>query len=222
MSTFRPLLALLALLVAACAGTTTSAAPGAEPGESVAPAQGFPAAASDGDRGVAVFAGGCFWCVESAYDDLPGVDSAVSGYTGGKKQYPGYYEVASGKTDHAEAVRVVFDPKVVTYAQLLEVFWNNIDPFQAGGQFCDMGKQYRSELFVADEAQRKLAESTRAKVEGSFGRKVVTQVTDAATFWPAEEYHQDFHVKNPLRYGSYRLGCGRDRRLRELRESKGN
>jgi len=223
MSRYRPLLVLLALLVAACAGSTElSAAPESEPAQMLAPAEGIPAAARDGEKGVAVFAGGCFWCVESAFDDLEGVHSAVSGYTGGKEENPGYYEVAGGKTGHAEAVRVVFDPTKVSYAKLLQVFWHNVDPFQANGQFCDHGGQYRSEVFVAGAEQRSLAEKTRDEVASRFGRKVITQVTEGSVFWTAEEYHQDFHRKNPVRYLSYRSGCGRDRRLRALWGTKGH
>jgi peptide-methionine (S)-S-oxide reductase len=217
MYSYRPLLAVLALLVAACAGSPPlNAAPDSEPAAKMAPAEGNPAAATQGERGVAVFAGGCFWCVESAYDDLDGVYSAVSGYTGGKKANPGYYEVAGGKTRHAEAVRVVYDPAKLSYAKLIDVFWKNVDPFQRDGQFCDHGPQYRSEVYVADPVQRALAEKTRADVAKRFGREVVTKVSDASIFWPAEEYHQDFHRKSPVRYLSYRMGCGRDRRLAEL------
>jgi len=178
--------------------------------------QGFPPSAVEGDKGVAVFAGGCFWCVESEFDDVAGVQSAVSGYTGGSEQNPTYGKVSSKLTGHAEAVRVVYDPNVVTYAELLDLFWRNIDPFQANGQFCDLGKPYRSGVFFQDETQKALAESTRDEVAARFGKDVVTEVTQGETFWLAEEYHQDFHRKNPAHYQRYRKGCGRDRRLTEL------
>jgi peptide-methionine (S)-S-oxide reductase len=178
--------------------------------------------AMDGGHGVAVFAGGCFWCVESAFDDLTGVISAESGYIGGPEQSPTYYQVAAGKTGHAEAVRVLFDPAKVSYQQLVDVFWHNIDPFQANAQFCDEGSQYRSELFVSGEQQRAIAETSLNAVEKRFKREVVTKITEAGVFWTAEENHQDFHKKNPVHYLSYRMGCGRDRRLLEIWGKKGH
>jgi len=215
-------LALSALLLAACAGSTTSnAADASEQAQAASPAS-FPGMAMDGAQGVAVFAGGCFWCVESAFDELKGVISAESGYIGGPEQNPTYYQVAGGKTGHAEAVRVLFDPAKVSYQQLVDVFWHNIDPFQANAQFCDTGPQYRSELFFSGEKQRDIAEKSRNAVEKRFKRKVVTKLTEAGVFWTAEEYHQDFHKKNPVRYLSYRMGCGRDRRLLELWGTKGH
>ena len=178
--------------------------------------QGFPPSAVEGDHAVAVFAGGCFWCVESEFDDLAGVQSAVSGYTGGQEQNPTYGQVSGKRTGHAEAVRIVYDPNVVTYAELLDRFWRNIDPFQKNGQFCDHGQPYRSGVFFQDETQKALAESTRDEVAARFGKDVVTEVTQGETFWLAEEYHQDFYRKNPAHYQRYRKGCGRDRRLAEL------
>ena len=168
------------------------------------------------DPGEAIFAGGCFWCIEASLEKVPGVLSVVSGYTGGKKDRPSYEEVGSGSTGHAEAVRVRFDPSKLSYAQLLQAFWHNIDPLSAGGQFCDRGNQYRSGIFYLDEAQRKAAESSRALVEQQLKAKIVTELTPASAFFPAEDYHQDFYKKNPARYTSYRTGCGRDRRLQQL------
>jgi peptide-methionine (S)-S-oxide reductase len=209
-------LALGALLLAACAGSTDLNAADAKSNAQTAPTSGLPATAIEGERGVAVFAGGCFWCVESAFDELDGVFSAESGYTGAAKKNPGYNEVAAGKTGHAEAVRVVFDPAKISYEKLVEIFWHNIDPFQANAQFCDSGSQYRSELFFSGEQQRAVAEKSLQAIQKQFDRPVVTKITEAGTFWLAEEYHQDFHRKNPARYFSYRLGCGRDKRLREI------
>ncbi len=216
MTRTRLSLALGALLLAACAGSTDLNAADASSSAKDAPTAGLPAMAMDGDRGVAVFAGGCFWCVESAFDDLDGVFSAESGYTGAAQKNPGYYEVAAGKTGHAEAVRVLFDPAKISYEKLVDVFWHNIDPFQADAQFCDTGSQYRSELYFSGEQQRSIAEKSLQAVQKRFDRPVVTKITEASTFWLAEEYHQDFHRKNPARYFSYRLGCGRDKRLRAI------
>jgi len=169
-------------------------------------------------RATAIFAGGCFWCEETAFEGLPGVFSVVSGYTGGQKKNPTYEEVSAGSTGHAESVEVTYDPSKITYEKLLEVFWHNVDPTQANGQFCDHGTQYRSAIFYKDEAQRKAAEESKRRVEEipRFKGKVVTQIVAASTFYPAEEYHQDFWKKSPVRYQSYRQGCGRDARLKEL------
>jgi len=180
------------------------------------PVGGYAASATEGELAVAVFAGGCFWCVESEFDGLEGVVSAISGYTGGDEKNPSYKQVAGKKTGHVEAVRVLYKPEVVTYTTLIDLFWRNIDPFQTDGQFCDRGKPYHTAVFTADETQKRLAESTRAAVAERFGRDVVTPIRPATIFWPAEEYHQDFHLKNPRDYKSYRKGCGRDRRLEEL------
>lgn len=175
---------------------------------------------------VATFAGGCFWCMEAPFDKLDGVLSTTSGYIGGKKAEPTYQEVSAGVTGHTEAVRVIFDPKKIGYRQLLEVFWKNIDPVARDRQFCDAGTQYRSGVFWHDEEQKKLAEASKAALERGeafggakpvgFKGGVVTEITRAAEFWAAEEYHQDFYKKNPVRYSYYRAGCGRDARLKEL------
>jgi peptide-methionine (S)-S-oxide reductase len=164
----------------------------------------------------ATFAGGCFWCEESAFEGVKGVTSVISGYTGGVKNEPTYEEVSSGSTGHRESVEVTYNPRVVSYQQLLDVFWHNVDPFDNSGQFCDHGSQYRSAIFVHDAAQRQLAAASKAAVEKKFGRRVVTDVLPAARFWPAEEYHQDFYKKNPVRYRIYKFNCGREERLKEL------
>jgi peptide-methionine (S)-S-oxide reductase len=166
----------------------------------------------------ATFAGGCFWCMEPPFDATPGVISTTSGYIGGRTANPTYEQVSSGTTGHAEAVEVVFDPAKVTYEKLLEVFWVNIDPTVKDRQFCDSGSQYRTGIFYHSEAQRKAAEASRAALEKSkpFKAAIVTPIEMAGTFYRAEEYHQDYYVKNPVRYKFYRNGCGRDARLKEL------
>lgn len=173
---------------------------------------------SETETASAIFAGGCFWCVEHAFDEVEGVVSTTSGFTGGTEPDPDYDEVSSGGTGHVEAVRVVYRPDVVRYEELLDVFWHNIDPLDDGGQFCDRGAQYRSAIFVADDAQREAAEASKRALEasGRFERPIVTPIRPAQTFYPAAEYHQDYHHKNPIRYRFYRTGCGRDRRLQAL------
>ena len=167
---------------------------------------------------VAIFAGGCFWCMEPPFDKVEGVLSTTSGYVGGMLQKPSYEQVSAGRTGHTEAVKIVFDPARVTYAKLLEVFWRNHDPLTKNAQFCDHGTQYRAGIFWLDEAQQKAAEESKAALEksGRFTRPIVTEVTRATEFWPAEVYHQDYYVKNPVRYKYYRFSCGRDARLEEL------
>ncbi len=164
---------------------------------------------------VATFAGGCFWCVESAFETVPGVVRVVSGYTGGTTANPTYEDVCGGGTGHAEAVQVTYDPAQVSYEKLLDVFWRQVDPTDAGGQFVDRGSQYRSEIFYHTEEQKKAAEASRAALQksGRYGKPVVTPITRASTFYPAEEYHQDYHRKNPVRYRIYRQGSGRDQFL---------
>jgi len=174
------------------------------------------APAARAEEAVALFAGGCFWCMEPPFEALDGVASVTSGYTGGTRKDPTYEEVSSGGTGHAESVRIVYDPKVVSYEKLLEVFWRNIDPTVANRQFCDVGTQYRSAIFVRDDAQREAAERSLAAVEKKLGVPVKTQIVDAGPFYPAEDYHQDYAKKNPIRYRYYRHGCGRDARLREV------
>jgi len=164
----------------------------------------------------ATFAGGCFWCMEPPFDALDGVVSTTSGYTGGHTANPTYEQVSAGKTGHAEAVEIVYDPRKITYARLLEVFWRNIDPLTANAQFCDVGNQYRSGIFVHDATQRKLAEASKDAAAQRLQKPIVTEITAASQFWPAEEYHQDYYKKNPLRYKFYRSSCGRDRRLEAI------
>jgi len=173
-------------------------------------------AADAQERARATFAGGCFWCMEPPFDKLPGVLSTTSGYTGGSTTAPTYEQVSAGRTGHAEVVEIVYDPGKVTYAQLLEVFWRNIDPLTANAQFCDVGSQYRAAIFVHDETQRRLAEESKRAVARTLGKDVVTEIVAASRFWPAEDYHQDFYKKNPIRYSLYRAGCGRDQRLEAI------
>jgi peptide-methionine (S)-S-oxide reductase len=164
------------------------------------------------------FAGGCFWCMEAPFDHLEGVISTTSGYTGGSVVDPTYEQVSSGGTGHAEAVRVVYDPDKVEYRKLLDVFWRNVDPVDAGGQFCDRGSQYRSAIFYHDAEQRRLAEASKKELEESsrFDRPIATEIVEEKPFFAAEEYHQDYYQKNPLRYRYYRYGCGRDARLEKV------
>jgi peptide-methionine (S)-S-oxide reductase len=164
----------------------------------------------------ATFAGGCFWCMEPPFDKLDGVVSTTSGYTGGQKKNPTYKEVSAGGTGHAEAVEIVYDPKKVSYQKLLDVFWANIDPLARDRQFCDVGTQYRSAIFYHGDEQKRLAEASKAEAQKRFKQGIATEIVPAATFYPAEEYHQDYYEKNPIRYKLYRSGCGRDRRLDEL------
>jgi len=164
----------------------------------------------------ATFAGGCFWCMEGPFDKLDGVLSTTSGYTGGTKKNPTYEEVSSGATGHAEAVQIIYDPKKVTYAKLLEVFWHNIDPLTPNAQFCDHGSQYRSAIFYHDETQKRLAEESKKALSSRFRAPIVTEIVPATVFYSAEDYHQDYYKKNPLRYKVYRYSCGRDQRLEEL------
>ncbi len=170
----------------------------------------------------AIFAGGCFWCVESDFDKIDGVLSTTSGYIGGRTPNPTYTAVSAGGTGHTEAVRIEFDPARVSYAQLVEKFWPTIDPTVKDAQFCDIGSQYRTGIFVLDERQLKIAQASKAALERSkpFKAPIVTEITLATTFTPAEDYHQDYYLKNPIRYRYYRTGCGRDARLKELWGSK--
>jgi len=166
----------------------------------------------------ATFAGGCFWCMEHPYDELEGVKSTTSGYIGGHLENPTYREVSSGRTGHTEAVLVIYDPKKISYEELLKVFWPNIDPLTPNRQFCDSGSQYRSGIFYHNEEQRRLAEESKNALEksGRFSQPIVTEITAAAKFYVAEDYHQDYYEKNPIQYAIYRYSCGRDRRLKEL------
>ncbi|WP_461480791.1 peptide-methionine (S)-S-oxide reductase MsrA [Porticoccus sp.] len=166
----------------------------------------------------AIFAGGCFWCMEPPFDKLEGVITTVSGYTGGQKENPGYREVSAGGTGHLEAIEVTYDPDKVSYETLLRTFWTNIDPLNAKGQFCDRGSQYLTAIFYLDEAQKDAAQASKQALLESqlFDKTIVTRIRPASTFYPAEEYHQDYYTKNPLKYHYYRNGCGRDIRLKQL------
>jgi peptide-methionine (S)-S-oxide reductase len=164
----------------------------------------------------AVFAGGCFWCVEEAFDKVPGVVATTSGYTGGSIENPTYEQVSSGGTGHFEVVKVDYDDAKVSYEALLDVFWKNVDPFDARGQFCDKGSQYLSAVFVAGDAEKALAEASRTDVAAKFNEPIATPILPAATFYPAEGYHQNFHVTNAARYKFYKFGCGRAQRLQEI------
>lgn len=166
----------------------------------------------------ATFAGGCFWCVEADFDKVEGVISTTSGYIGGKVANPTYQQVSRGGTGHAEAVEIVYDPDRVSYEKLLEVFWHNIDPFAKDRQFCDTGDMYRTAIFVHDAAQLKLAEKSKMDLEasGRFSLPIQTEIVLATRFYPAEDYHQDFYLKNPAKYKFYRWNCGRDQRLEQI------
>lgn len=180
----------------------------------------FPAftMANEQNYDTAIFAGGCFWCIEKDFEAIDGIIEATSGYTGGHLKNPSYGSVSAGGTGHTEAIEVQYDPNKITYAQLLEVFWRNIDPVDAHGQFCDKGTQYRSGIFYKNEQQRLAAEESKAQIDKSktLPEPIVTEITKASEFYPAEDYHQDYYKKNPVRYKTYRFLCGRDKRLQEL------
>lgn len=178
----------------------------------------MPAANANASRSVATFAGGCLWCLQPSYDALPGVISTTPGYTGGTKPDPTDEEVLSGETGHAEAIEVVFDPSKITYEKLLDVYWHNIDPLTPNAQFCDHGTQYRSAIFYHDDVQKRLAEAAKAKLEASGALKgpIVTQITKAGMFYPAQEYRRESFNKDSAQFIFYRKECGRDARLRQL------
>jgi peptide-methionine (S)-S-oxide reductase len=175
-------------------------------------------AANPAGTEVAIFAGGCFWCVESDFDKVPGVISTTSGYIGGQKANPTYREVSGGSTGHAEAVKIVYDPKVVSFDRLLFVFWRTVDPVTRDAQFCDYGTQYRTAIFFMNDVQRQKALASKAELEksGKLKRPIVTEIVQAGPFFAAEDYHQDYYQKNPFQYNLYRFNCGRDARLDEL------
>ena len=186
---------------------------------SVSPANSAQAQTSKpGTTAKATFAGGCFWCMEEVYEPVPGVISAVSGYMGGRTKKPTYESISTGTTGHAEVVQVEYDPSKVSYEKLLQTFWLNIDPTQRDAQFCDSGSQYRSAIFYHDEAQKKAAEASRAHIEKTkpFKGAIVTEIASAGEFYRAEEYHQDYYKKNPVKYKFYKTGCGREARLQSL------
>ena len=166
----------------------------------------------------AFFAGGCFWCMEEVFEKVPGVTSVTSGYMGGRVENPSYEQVSGGGTGHAEAVEVSYDPQKVSYAKLLDAFWRNVDPVTANAQFCDHGSQYRAVIFYQTDAEKRLAEESKRTIEQSkrFAQPIVTELVMASRFYPAEDYHQDFYKKNPIRYKFYKYNCGRAQRLEEL------
>ena len=164
----------------------------------------------------ATFAAGCFWCVEADFDKVKGVVETISGYTGGRIRNPTYEQVSSGGTGHTEAVEILFDPAVVTYERLLEHYWRNVDPFAADRQFCDVGAQYRPEIFVHDAAQRAAAEASKKRIQQGFSQPIVVKITDAAPFYRAEAYHQDYYRTHSVQYRYYRWRCGRDTRLEDI------
>ena len=174
------------------------------------------AAASDDAKTTAIFAGGCFWCVESDFDRVDGVLETVSGFTGGTVENPTYLQVVRKGTGHREAVRITFDPSKVTYEALISAYWRSVDPTDAGGQFCDRGEPYQTAVFVLDEQQREIAERTKAEAQKILGREIATTIETASAFYPAEDYHQDYHNKNPLKYSLYRWRCGRDKRVEQV------
>lgn len=175
-------------------------------------------AATEDTTATAVFAGGCFWCMEQPFDELPGVIDTTSGYTGGTVENPSYYQVSAGRTGHVEAVQVTYEPSQVSYETLLDVFWHNVDPVDRRGQFCDKGSQYQSAIFYQNEAQRAAAIASKATLSdaGQLAAEVATEIRAAATFYPAEGYHQNYYKTHPVRYKVYRFGCGRDQRLSEI------
>jgi peptide-methionine (S)-S-oxide reductase len=184
----------------------------------VQPARAASDAAVPAVTAKATFAGGCFWCVESDFDKVPGVISTTSGYTGGTVANPSYEQVSGKHTGHAESVEVLYDPRKVSYEQLLDYYWHHIDPTTKDRQFCDVGSPYRTVIFTHDEAQMRAALASKAALEKSkpFKEPIVTEIVAAGPFYPAEAYHQDYYLKNPLRYNYYRTSCGRDARLHEL------
>ena len=174
--------------------------------------------AAEEDLEVAVFAGGCFWCVESDFDAVPGVKRTISGYTGGLLINPSYQQVTAGGTGHREAVQIYYDPKQVSYETLLDVFWRSVDPTDDGGQFCDRGQSYETAIFATSPEQKRLAEESKRMLERTMvlEQPIVTPIETAGTFYPAEDYHQDYYKKSPIRYKFYRYSCGRDARVKEL------
>ncbi|MFZ0845456.1 MAG: peptide-methionine (S)-S-oxide reductase MsrA [Pseudolabrys sp.] len=182
----------------------------------VACAQMAPLPKPAAGQAVATFAGGCFWCTESDFDHVKGVISTTSGYTGGHVANPSYEQVSAGGTGHAESVQVIYDPAKVSYEHLLTYYWHHVDPTVKDAQFCDHGNQYRTAIFVHDAQERALAEASKKKVEAELKVPIYTQIVDAGAFYPAEEYHQDFYIKNPTKYKFYRWNCGRDQRLEQL------
>jgi peptide-methionine (S)-S-oxide reductase len=206
---FEEFLMIKPVRIALAALITIAAASGCQ-AKTSAPAPTAP------DQATAVFAGGCFWCTESDLDHIPGVVSTVSGFSGGKVARPTYEQVSDGGTGHFESVRVTYDPRRISYPNLVARFLRTVDAVDDGGQFCDRGNQYRSAIFVANPAERRAAEAAIRNASAQIKQRVVTQVQPASAFWPAEGYHQDYYKKNPVRYKFYRWNCGRDQRLKQL------
>ncbi|OGA55849.1 MAG: peptide-methionine (S)-S-oxide reductase [Betaproteobacteria bacterium RIFCSPLOWO2_12_FULL_65_14] len=202
----------IAYLIAFAATSLVGAMTGPAIAQTAKPAAEKPVTAK------ATFAGGCFWCVEEAFDKVPGVVATTSGYLGGHTKNPTYEQVSGGRTGHAEVVQVEYDPKRVSYEKLIEAFWRNVDPTQKDAQFCDHGSQYRSGIFYHDAEQRRLAEASKAALAKNkpFKGEIVTEITKASEFYAAEGYHQDYYQKNPVRYKFYKTGCGREARLKKL------
>lgn len=182
----------------------------------IAAAAFLPTAAAAEDLETALVAGGCFWCVEADFDKVEGVVETVSGYTGGEVENPTYEQVSFSDTGHYEAVRITYDADVIGYDEILTLFWRSIDPTDPGGQFCDRGSSYRTAVFANDAAQSATAKETRAAAEAALGQEIVTPILEAGPFWPAEEYHQNYHEESPVKYTFYRRACGRDARVRQL------
>jgi peptide-methionine (S)-S-oxide reductase len=206
----------MCLSVIGCGAVTASPSASAEAQVAVAtPVAAVPPAPAN--SATAIFAGGCFWCMEKPFDQLPGVISTTSGYTGGRVDNPTYELVGSGTTGHLEAVQVVYDPARISYGQLLETYWKQVDPFDGEGQFCDKGSTYVPAIFTANSTEAAAAEASKAAIATRFaGQTIAVRIIPAKTFWPAEDYHQDYYQKNPVRYAYYRNGCGRDARLRAV------
>ena len=209
---FATMTAAWLIAVLACAGVAYAG------GATKATKDSAAASARSGQTAVATFAAGCFWCTESDFDKVSGVIATVSGFMGGHVPNPTYRQVVRGYTGHTEVLQVTYDPAKVSYEKLLDVFWRNVDPFDKHGQFCDRGSQYRPEIFVHTSQQRNLAETSKARLIASrrFKQKIIVPVTDASAFTAAEDYHQDFYLKNPAHYWRYRIGCRRDQRLEQI------
>jgi peptide-methionine (S)-S-oxide reductase len=207
----------LSLILCVLSFVLTFTSPACAANEAIEPPETASIVESD-DTATAVFAGGCFWCMEKPFDELPGVISTTSGYTGGKVKNPSYMQVSGGGTGHVEAVKVVYDPAQVSYDKLLEVFWHNIDPVDNRGQFCDKGHQYRSAIFYQDEQQAAAAKASKQQLATTkaFDQDIATETLAASVFYPAEDYHQNYYKTHPVRYKVYRYACGRDKRLEAL------
>jgi peptide-methionine (S)-S-oxide reductase len=206
----------LSLIVGILSLTLTFASPAWAANGAIASADVASPVNSDGTA-TAIFAGGCFWCMEKPFDELPGVISTTSGYTGGTVANPSYMQVSGGGTGHVEAVKVTYDPAQVSYDQLLTVFWHNVDPVDNRGQFCDKGSQYRSAIFYQDEQQAATAQASKQQLAATkFDQTIATEILSASTFYPAEDYHQNYYETHPVRYKLYRYACGRDQRLEAL------